>query len=100
MSHEFRAQDCDYDSIDDRVLYPFQSSLEPRRYLISDLILQIAETVNLDIEESKAVLCKAIWEHHLLIDLEVSIPSGGIISILGWQFGELDIEGVTDAHVA
>lgn len=99
-SQEFRAQECDYESIDDRVLSPYLSNFEPRRYLISDLILQIAETLNLSLEESKVILCKAIWEQHVLIDLEVSIPSEGIISILGWQFGELDIGGAAHVHVA
>lgn len=100
VSQQFRAYECDYESIDDRILQPFHTIFEPRRYLIGDLIGQIADTVDLDLEESKTVLCKAIWEQHLLIDLEVSIPSEGIISVLGWQFDQQSIEEVADVYIA
>ena len=63
VSQDFRSQDFDYASIDARALIPYVATLEPRRYLIRDFIIQIAQAIQISPQEAQAVLCKAIWEH-------------------------------------
>lgn len=100
VSQEFRSHEFDYASVNTWALTPFIEKLEPRRYLIGDLIVQIAETILSSPQEAKIILCKAIWEHYVTVDLEVSIPNEGIISILDWQFDQTDERGGLDDCLA
>lgn len=88
VSQDFRAKDFDYESVDLNSLVPLIMNFKPRRYLIRDLIMEIAEALELRSEDAKTILCKAIWEHFLVIDLEVSIPKEGMVNILDWRFDQ------------
>lgn len=90
ISHEFREDEFDYDSVNTWLLKPLASKIEPRVYLVGDLICLIAQTLNLDTSEAKIMLCKAIWQHLLVIDLNVSIQKEGMIKVLTWNFSDVD----------
>lgn len=92
ISHEFREAEFDYDSVNTWMLKPLASKIEPRTYMIGELICQIAQELNLDTIEAKILLCKAIWQHLLMIDLNVSIQKQGMIKVLAWNFSDTSYE--------
>lgn len=92
ISHYFREEEFDYAAIDISMLFPIVSRLEPAAYLIGDVITEIAELLHLETHQSKLILCKAIWEHLLVIDLNISIQKEGLIKILHWQLPEAGYE--------
>lgn len=100
ISQAFREQDFDYASLNVRNLVPFIEKFEPRRYLIGSLILQLSEVMKISPQDAKTILCKAIWEHHLVIDLEVSIPNEGMICVQGWKFDQTDDGAVLHERIA
>lgn len=100
ISHELREDEFDYESVDTGLLKPFAPKIEPRIYLIGDLICLIARELNLDTSDAKILLCKAIWEHLLVIDFHVSIQKQGMIKVLTWNFSGADYEEPSHENIA
>lgn len=86
ISHYFREKDFNYAAIDTSALPELASILTPGIYLIGDLITQVSDYLNLSADQSKLLLCKAMWEHVLKIDLNISIQKDGVVKILNWDF--------------
>ncbi len=100
ISHEFREVEFDYDSVNTWMLEPLASKIEPRTYMIGELICRIAQELNLDTIEAKILLCKAIWQHLLVIDLNVSIQKQGMIKVLAWNFSDPSYEEPSYENIA
>ena len=100
ISHEFRESEFDYDSVDIQRLKSLSSEIESRTYLVGDLICLIAQELNVDTIEAKLMLCKAIWQHLLVIDLNVSIQKDGMIKILTWNFSDADYREPSYENIA
>ncbi len=88
ISHYFREKDFNYAAIDISALPELALMLPTGVYLIVDVINQISNHFNFSIDQSKLLLCKAIWEHVLKIDLNISIPKDGLLKILDWDFAD------------
>jgi hypothetical protein len=88
ISHYFREIDFNYAAIDTSVLPELALMMPTGVYLIGDVINQVSNHFNFSIDQSKLLLCKAIWEHVLKIDLNISIPKDGLLKILDWDFSD------------
>lgn len=84
---------------DASVLLRISSQLPSRVYSIEALLIIMMDCLELDADNAKYILCKAIWEHILIVDLHQSIASTGLIRVMGWSTDSSDKGEVCRGHL-
>lgn len=74
-----------YMSLSSSALLDISSRISTRIYSIEALLMLIMDCLELGTDDAKYILCKAIWEHVLIVDLHQSIQTTGLIRVLGWS---------------
>lgn len=85
-----------YLSTDTSVLLDISSQIPSRIYSIEALLMIVMRCLALDTDDAKYILCKAVWEHVLIVDLHQSIEATGLIHVLGWSNDLSNKEGICD----
>lgn len=89
----------------DNYLENFDTSLlnlniEPRTYSIQALLSLVSDLLMIDLDEAKFIICKAIWQQKLEIELNQSIESTGLIKIICWNERGIISGGQLNGNIA